>query len=58
MNKTDRLAVEELTEKWSSPDHDCPFGKMTRDKLCNRYDNCKPCIKENAFNGLGARKCN
>lgn len=55
MNKTDRLVVEELTEKWSSPDHDCPFAKVTREKLCDNYNDCKICIRRNAFTGLEKR---
>lgn len=55
MNKTDRLVVEELTDKWSSPDHDCPFAKVTREKLCDSYNDCKICIRGNAFTGLEKR---
>lgn len=56
LSKTDIQVANELVEKWSSPDHDCPFGKMTQDKLCKKYEDCRVCIHENALTNIRRRK--
>lgn len=56
MSKTDRQVADDLTERWSAADHECPFNIHTQKRLCRRYENvqnkCKKCIRNEAFKGI------